>query len=117
MDNLFTRVSQYFDIDSRLKLKIPPRKLSPEVISNFSSKFTRPQVVYLKNSLKLINFVLAHAGRHVIISNLSYFGEYHDYYWFHSDDMNYEVYSHESVYTSPTSDKHWVTELKPKFIE
>lgn len=117
MDNLFHKVSQYFDIDSRLKLKIPPRRLSPEVISNFSSKFPRPQVVYLESSLKIINFFMASVGKHIIINNLSYHGMYHDYYWFHSDDMSYEVYSEQSIYSSPTEDKHWVTELKPKFIE
>lgn len=117
MDNLFHRVSQYLDIDSRVKLKIAPRKLSPEVISNFSSKFPRPQLVYLKDSLKLINFVMASAGKHVIVSNLSYYGKYHDYYWFHSDNMNYEVISPESIYASPTNEQHLVFELKPKIVE
>jgi len=117
MDNLFHRVSQYLDIDSRLKLKMPPRRLSPEVISNFSSKFPRPQLVYLKNSLKLINFVMANVQKHVIVSNLSYYGEYHDYYWFHSEDMNYEVVSPDSVYASPSKEQHLVFELKPKIVE
>jgi hypothetical protein len=116
MDNLFTRVSQYLDIDSRVKLKIPPRKLSPQVISNFSSKFPRPQVVYLMNSHKLINFVMASVGKHIIISNIDFVGKYHDYFWFHSEDMNYEVVSPDSFYASTTPEKHWVTELKPKIV-
>ena len=117
MDNLFHRVSHYMDIDSRLKLEIPPRKLSSQVISNLESKFPRPQYIYLRNQRKIINFVLAYANKFIILSNVDYNGLYHDYHWFYSNEMIYEIYDDNCVYVSPTSDEHWVTELKPKIID
>ena len=117
MDNLFHRVSQHFDIDSRLKLKMPPRKLTSDLISNLESKFPRPQYIYLKNQRKIINFTLAHARKYIILSNVRYNGMYYDYHWFYSDELVYEIYDDNYVYVAPTEDKHWVTELKPKIIE
>jgi hypothetical protein len=116
MDNLLYRVTPYFDIDTKLKLGITPKKLPLSVISNLESKFPRPEVVYLTEHKKVFNFVLAHLGRIIVLANIGYQGLYNHFHWFYSEHMAYGVYDKTYFFVGPTEDKHWVTDLTPKII-
>ena len=57
MYNLFYRVVSHSDnIDLKLELGIPPKKLSHEVISNLESKWRTHQYFYLSESKTLLCF-------------------------------------------------------------
>jgi len=115
MDNLFYRVTPHFDIDTKLKLGITPKKIPLSVISNLDSKFPRPEVVYLSNHKKIFNFVLAYLERHIVMANIEYHGLHNGYHWFYSEDLSYGVYDKMFFYISQTEGKNWVTDLKLKF--
>ena len=119
MDNLFYRVLPYCDIDTKLKFGITPKKLPLSVISNLDSKFPRPQVVYLTQQQKILNFVLAYSGKHFVIENVEYQGTYNGFHWFHSKELFYGVYDKSFFYISPNEGENWLsaTDLKSKFVE
>jgi len=118
MDNLFYRVIPHLDIDSKLKLGITPKKLPSGVISNLESKFPRPQVVYLTTHRKIFNFHLAHFDKYIVIANVDYQGVYGDTaHWFYSEDIEYGVYERAYFFIYPNDIKHWVTDLKLKFVD
>jgi len=118
MDNLFYRVIPHLDIDSKLKLGITPKKLPSGVISNLESKVPRPQVVYLTKHRKIFNFVLvANYGKYIVMGNIGYQGIYNDFHWFFSENMEYGVYERGYFYIAPNEGRHWVTELKPRFVD
>lgn len=123
MENIFTRVSQYLDIDSKLKLGVPPNKIPSEVISNFNLKFPRPTVVYMKHARKLFSFYRMneeHPGIYILgnIDTLSIVDEY--LYSFGSNGViSYEYVSEKAntINFLHGNNCNWVTELKPKIIE
>lgn len=122
MENIFTRVSQYLDIDSKLKLGVPPNKIPSEVISNFNLKFPRPGIVYMKHARKIFSFYGMNLHQPVlfILGNIDHIMIDDDVYSFGSHDIiSYEIVSEKTNVISFLwgNNCNWVTELKPKIIE
>jgi hypothetical protein len=113
MQNLFDRVCKHLDIDSKLKLKIPPGKLS---LPNL--QFPRPELVYFPDLGKVISL---HPKRHGFITIL------HDVEYKDQDDG---LYIFGPIYGSWTYEYQfddgrnfmyplsspWLSELKVKIV-
>ena len=62
---IIQKIFENLDLNSRIELGLPPRRLSRGVISNLQSKFPRPELVYIQDSKTLLNFHLKFANRKI----------------------------------------------------
>lgn len=95
-EQLLHLVHPYLDIDTKLILGVPPRKLPPSSLDH-----PRPKSVYLENKKKLIKFFVPGVEVHwpVVQSNDEYFvGEelYYVYEAYTSDGKHYVCFPRES---------------------
>jgi len=115
---IIQKIFENLDLNSRIELGLPPRKLSHEVISNLESKFPRPELVYIQDSKTLLNFHLKFVG--LIISkpvdldfsedDLTIFNRF-------SKEYICEVICDCGNFTTIVRSDPWITELKVKIIE
>jgi len=115
---IIQKIFENLDLNSRIELGLPPRKLSHEVISNLQSKFPRPELVYIQDSKTLLNFHLKFVG--LIISkpvdldfsedDLTIFNRF-------SKEYICEVICDCGNFTTIVRSDPWITELKVKIIE
>ena len=112
MENIFRKVGHHFDLNLRIELGLPPRKLDPKIISNLESKFPRPTLVYLPDTKTLFNFKLR-LMRILRPLTLDYMDESGlSMFNILSEDWSYEIISEEgSVHIEPMNNP-WCTELK-----
>ena len=116
--SVIDKVCDHLDLNSRIELGLPPRRLSRGVISNLQSKFPRPELVYIQDSKTLLNFHLKFVG--LIISkpiNLDYLED--DLTVFNGFSKEYicEVICDCGNFTTIVRSDPWITELKVKIIE
>jgi hypothetical protein len=118
MQNVFDRVSRHLDIDSKLKLKIVPRKLSSELISNLDSKFPRANLVYLVDTGKILNLVTKNHGFIGVLHGLKLDGEDDGLQMFvpHEEKWVYEFVFDNGKVHSYVLGCEWVTDLKLKIV-
>lgn len=117
MQSVFERVGRHFDLNLRIELGLPPRRLDPKIISNLESKFPRPILVYLSATKTLFNFKLR-LMRILRPLTLDYLDDT-GLVMFNilGEDWSYEIISEEgSVHIEPMNNP-WCTELKIKIID
>jgi hypothetical protein len=115
---IIQKIFENLDLNSRIELGLPPRRLPHEVISNLQSKFPRPELVYIQDTKTLLNFHLKFVG--LIISkpvdldfsedDLTIFNRF-------SKEYICEVICDCGNFTTIVRSDPWITELKVKIIE
>jgi hypothetical protein len=115
---IIQKIFGYLDINSRIELGLPPRKLSSEIIYNLQSKFPRPELVYLQESKTLINFYLKSIGL-IISKPIDLDLSEDDLIIFNGYCKEYicEVIYNCGFFVALVRSEPWITELKVKIIE
>ena len=119
--SVIEKICDKLDLNSRIELKLRPRRLSPEVISNLESKFPRPELVYIPKSKLLINFHMKFFG-HILSRPIDL-----DQYANDEDDvtmfnMRCNEYIAEMICDCGSCmtfvrSLPWITDLKVKIVE
>lgn len=114
MQNVFDRVCRHFDIDSKLKLGIAPKKVN---LNSNSKLLPRPEVVYHPHIGKLFSFYGKSHGLTVILSGVEPKGEDDGLFIFGPIDGVSYIYE----YVHDDGQNHlynigcpWLTEIKVK---